>query len=196
MGLIARNIETPSKIFFYHPKASYKNYVVLKISSKKGDIKPGEIYEFSLPTDEGIKKYLGKVKHLFGNNIVLTIISETVGGRKFNRLVLKDTYIPVGIFVEKEEKPFVGILRDFSLSGFKVKFSPKDYTALKKIYNEAKAPPYTKALFRIPGEKETYEVDIIPARFDDEENTVAFSYTFNEKNINILKIYEKLAKKI
>lgn len=196
MGLIARHIESPTRIFFYQPKGVYKDYVVLKITSKKTAIKPGELYEFSIPTAEGIKRYIGKVKHIIDDSVILTIVGEASAQRKFNRLVLNKLYIPVGIFVEKEEKPFVGVLRDFSLGGFRAKFSTKDFLKLKKLFSEGKGAPYTRAVFRIPSTKERYEVDVIPIRFNDEDLSVAFSYTFNEKNRNILKIYERLAEEL
>ncbi len=192
MGLIARNVESPSKIFSYQPKGSFKGYAVLQIASKKTDVKPGEIYEFSIPSDEGLKRYIGKVKYVLKNTAILMILGDAKTQRKFNRLVLSNIYLPVGVLVDKKDKPFSGILLDFSLGGFKAKFSQTDFKELKRIYTKSKEPPYTRAIFRFPTDKEVYEVDVIPIRFNDSENSIAFSYTFNEKNKNILKIYEKI----
>lgn len=192
MGLIARNVESPNKIFSYQPKGIFKGYAVLQVVSKKNDIKPGEIYEFSILTDKGLKKYIGKVKYILKNTVILMILGEAKTQRKFNRLVLSNIYLPIGILVEKREKPFAGILIDFSLGGFKAKFSERDFRELKRIYKKSSETPYTRAIFRFPSDKEIYEVDVIPIRFSDGEHSIAFSYTFNEKNRDILKIYEKL----
>ena len=115
MSWIARHVEIPKKIFFYIPKEVVNNDAYLQVVAKKENIKLGDTYEFVIPGKKGVEKYIGMVKALNNDTVVITIKGETPAKRKFSRILLKDIIIPIGIFIENFEKPFTGILKDFFL---------------------------------------------------------------------------------
>lgn len=192
MSWIARHIEIPKRIFFYIPQKVTDKDVFLQVISKKENIKPGDTYEFVIPSTKGVEKYIGTVKELKDDVVVITIKGETPAQRKFSRILLKNIIIPVGIFIENFEKPFTGILKDFSLGGFRAQFSTADFFNFEKLYTGIRGTPMAKAIFRFPNLSETYEVDIVPVRFNHIDHSVGFSFTFNTKNERVLKIYEKI----
>ncbi len=139
------------------------------------------------------QKFIGVVKEIKGKVVVVKLETKASNERKFNRLVVKKATIPVGIISESLERPVIGILQDISLGGFKLKLSEKDFQLLKKNFWGGSIS--TIAIFRFLGSKEDcLKADVRPVRFNEENNTVGFAFTFSSNNGNVLKIYEKVSK--
>ncbi len=192
MSLVARHIEIPKKIFFYTPKKLNSKEAILQIISKKENVSIGDYYEFIIPSTKGVEKFIGVVESIDGKTVIVSIKDKAPPQRKFNRLIINRIYIPVGVFIDDLNKSFAGILRDFSLGGFRAQFSKRDFNLFNEICNELGIKPIARAVIKFPNLKECYEVDIIPVRFNEDDFSVGFSYTFNTKNENVLKIYEKI----
>ena len=75
---------------------------------------------------------------------------------------------------------------------FRAQFSPADFFYFEKLYTGIRGTPAARVVFRFPNLSETYEVDIVPVRFNHIDYSVGFAYTFNTKNEKVLKIYEKI----
>lgn len=194
MSLVARHLEIPKKIFFYIPKKLSSGQAILEVISKKENVSIGDYYEFIVPSPKGIEKFIGVIKSVNGKTVIVSIKDKAPPQRKFNRLIINRIYIPVGIFIDDFDRTFTGILKDFSLGGFRAQFSKKDFDLFQKLCDDLGIKPIARAVVRFPNLKERYEVDIIPVRFNIDDCSIGFSYTFNTKNENVLKIYEKIVK--
>ena len=193
MPWVARHIRKPYIAFFYKPEKLGKDLALLQVVARKENVFNLEPYEFVLPTTHGSEKYIGVIKRVDDDKVVIQIRDKIPERRRFHRLVLDDIYIPVGLIVEGQNKPIVGILKDFSLGGFRAKFSKRDFERLREALSGDYLDQVT-ALFRFPNKKELLKVKAAPVRFDQEREQVGFTFTFSTYNDTVAKIYKNLLK--
>ncbi|RTZ69565.1 MAG: hypothetical protein DSZ30_02325 [Aquificaceae bacterium] len=193
MAWVARHLEFPERIFLYVPESVEGNIATLRVISKRENVSLNETYEFIIPMSGSTQKFIGVVKEIKGKVIVVKLEAKVSNGRKFNRFVVKRSTILVGIISESLERPIIGILQDISLGGFKLKLSEKDFNLLKDYFWGGSIS--TIAIFRFLETNEScLKADVTPVRFNEENNTVGFAFTFRSNNGNVLKIYEKVLK--
>jgi hypothetical protein len=191
MVWIARSDKNPEKKFFYIPQKVEKDRAILKIVGKDGNISAQQGYEIFLPVEGTLQKFIGTVEEIKNSQLVVKIKPFVRNRRKFNRIKLTETVVPIAIFIDRNQKPITGLLEDISLGGFKVKISPNGMEALKKVENQN---PVT-VLFRLLNENDLIiKTFAIPVRFDEKDNTVAFTFSFRADNGNVLKVYESILK--
>ncbi|HIQ26530.1 MAG TPA: PilZ domain-containing protein [Aquifex aeolicus] len=193
MTLVARHLEYPEKIFLYIPKSVNKNIVVLKVVSKDDEIFTNEKYELILPELDPNNKFIGVVEEIRAKIVVVRLEDKIPNKRKFSRIVVKKSILPVGIISDNLKKPIIGILEDISLGGFKLKLSQKDFQVLKENFKDGSVAII--AIFRfLETEEERLKAKAIPVRFNEENHTVGFVFTFSFDNRNVLNIYEQVLK--
>ena len=190
MAWIARADKNPKQIFFYIPQKVENNRAILKITGKRGNISPQQGYEIVLPIEGTLQQFIGIVEEVKNSQLVVKLKTPVRNRRKFNRLKVKSTVIPIGIFLEDREKPITGFLIDISLGGFKVKISPKDFQTLKE--SDYQTP--LLVVFRLLEDNFIAKTLATPIRFDEKEKTVAFTFPFGSDSGNALRIYEKVIK--
>ena len=202
MAFIARHSENPNRIFFYQILKNEGNELILELSSNTSIPKEGELYELILTENKNYKHVLGQILQKEANIVKARVIKENIKKRKFFRIYIKKHTIPVGILFikEKTRKPIVGVLKDFSLGGFKIQLSKKYFHIFENIVKQLNFDQrIVKAIFRLPFDREKVPVNIVEVdasiiRIDPKDCSVAFVFTFNSKNDKVLDLYKILLK--